>query len=115
MKTITKTQNATLSIKNMKITYIPKTEEYFYNGKPCKQRPVNIMMPTRILIEKDYGVPPNRTTVKPDIIFIRDDGWSLGASREMEVEAYNLWLKNWTHFAQAPTFLKQPICEYLKN
>ena len=121
----------------MKLTYIPKTDKYLFKGKQYKNCPielktnsprnqpileltnisykVKLMAPTRILIEPDYGVPPNRTDIKPDIIFVRDDNWSLGAPKKLEANAYNLWADSWTHFAQAPHFVKQPICEYLAN
>jgi len=49
------------------------------------------------------GVPSriarDKYDVMPDIIFLRDDGWSLGAVRgDTESEAYNLWKNDWEFF-----------------
>jgi len=36
----------------------------------------------------------------PEIIFRRNDGWTLGAPDHLEHVAYGLWEKEWTHFAR---------------
>ena len=46
------------------------------------------------------------------IIFVRSDGWSLGAPPEFEQVAYEQWPDCWTHFRVFPDFERLPICEY---
>ncbi len=36
--------------------------------------------------------------VVPSIVFIRDDGWTVGAPEAFEVVAYNLWPDKWTWY-----------------
>ena len=51
---------------------------------------------TRVLIDANgYGVAPSRTTVKPEVIFVRTDGWSLGAPKELESAAREMWKGDW--------------------
>jgi hypothetical protein len=58
--------------------------------------------PTRIVIdESGEAVPPSRTTLTPDIIFIRNDQWSLGAPAKFVRPAYELWKDEW-QFALLP-------------
>jgi len=40
------------------------------------------------LAEQDHGVTP-------DIVFIRDDGWTLGASKHFAKVAHALWADHW--------------------
>lgn len=50
--------------------------------------------------------------VKPDIIFVRDDGWCLGAPALLEKTAYRIWRDSWTHFWRRGDENKTPISEY---
>lgn len=34
--------------------------------------------------------------IEPDVILLRDDGWSLGAPRGLELIAYSIWKERWT-------------------
>ena len=58
--------------------------------------------PTRIIIDAEgYAVTPEMAayqSIFPDITFIRDDGWSLGAPSKFEDVAHKLWKNSWTHF-----------------
>jgi len=63
-------------------------------------RTVRQMGPARVLV----GSGGDATTVKnawddyrvfPDVIFVRDDGWSLGAPKRLEKVAYELWKDVW--------------------
>lgn len=55
--------------------------------------------PTRVLINaKGEGVPPERAVERGitwDVIYIRYDGWSLGASDDLATVAHSLWKKEW--------------------
>ena len=58
--------------------------------------------PTRVVInEYGDGVPSQRArevhNILPTTIFIRHDGWSLGASEPFERIAYEIWKNEWTH------------------
>jgi hypothetical protein len=33
--------------------------------------------------------------VVPDVVFVRDDGWTLGAPKKWEKVAYDLWKDYW--------------------
>jgi hypothetical protein len=58
-----------------------------------------MLYPTRVVINTEgEAVPPERaeeTGIIWDVIYIRNDGWSLGASKELSTVAYNLWPKEW--------------------
>ncbi len=60
--------------------------------------------PTRVVINAEgEAVPPQRARyilqtrgrAPFDIVFVRDDGWSLGALEEFKEVAYNMWPKEW--------------------
>lgn len=53
--------------------------------------------PTRVVVDSGcYAVPPKMATVSADFIFVRDDGWSLGAPVRFAREAFDLWKSDWT-------------------
>lgn len=54
----------------------------------------------------------DRIGLVPDIIFIRDDGWSLGAPAALETIAYSIWRKEWAAFARRGDLAPSPITEY---
>lgn len=39
---------------------------------------------------------------EPDVGFMRNDGWSLGAPAELEDAAFRLWADQWTHVIRKP-------------
>lgn len=53
-------------------------------------------LPNRIVIN-EYGdaISPKRTGIEPKVIFVRDDGWSLGAPRSLWKVAHDLWKDHW--------------------
>lgn len=55
--------------------------------------------PTRVLINREgEAVAPRRAAdIKPDVIFVRDDGWSLGTISAWEDVAENLWKDQWQY------------------
>ena len=57
--------------------------------------------PTRILInESGEAVAPDKIGNEhiPTIIFIREDGWSVGAAAHLELAAFSLWKDDWVAF-----------------
>lgn len=40
--------------------------------------------------------------ITPDVGFMRNDGWCLGAPKEFEDVAYRLWADQWTHMIKKP-------------
>jgi hypothetical protein len=59
--------------------------------------------PDRILINEDGdAVSPRRTSIVPDVIFIRKkDQWSLGAPNHLVALAFGMWEDEW-EFALLP-------------
>ena len=75
--------------------------------------------PDRVVInEHGEAVPAGRAirdyNIIPDIIFIRDDGWSLGAPAPLEVVAYGMWSDEWVGFVRRGKMVVSPIKEYGK-
>jgi hypothetical protein len=61
--------------------------------------------PTRVIVDGDgLGVTSNiareKYNIDPDIIFLRNDEWSLGAPTKYENVAYSIWASEWTHFVR---------------
>lgn len=62
----------------------------------------NFIGPTRIVInEEGEAKHPSRTDVRCSIVFVRNDGWSLGAPYPFAKVAYDMWPKEWIGFALA--------------
>lgn len=56
----------------------------------------DLFEPTRVLISGDgEAVSPRRTAVHSDVIFVREDGWTLGAPKRLEAQARALWQGRW--------------------
>lgn len=55
--------------------------------------------PTRVMISPEEAVPYRRAMeehgIVPDVIFIRDDGWSLGAPKNLIEAAERTWPDAW--------------------
>lgn len=55
--------------------------------------------PNRVMISESDGVPPQvareNYSIEPDVIFIRRDGWSLGAPTHLEAAARRTWPESW--------------------
>jgi hypothetical protein len=73
--------------------------------------------PNRVLISADGDAVPSAHArelhgVEPTIIFIRNDGWSLGAPAHLEWDAFQLWAGAWTGFMRKPEIQPQPINQY---
>jgi hypothetical protein len=75
--------------------------------------------PERVVInEAGEAVPPGRAlrehNIKPDVIFIRADAWSLGAPLELEATAYMLWPKEWVAYCRKGWKHPRDIKEYAR-
>ena len=62
--------------------------------------------PSRVLISPDEGVASKPARVEhgitPDVIFIRHDGWSLGAPSHLEADARKMWEGYWIGILRKP-------------
>ncbi len=72
--------------------------------------------PSRVMVCKDgFALPVDDALemgVSIDVIFLRDDNWSLAAPIELESIAYNIWKNSWVAFSRAPYFRWQKIQSY---
>lgn len=63
--------------------------------------------PTRVMINKNEAATP-RTALYwynirvPDYIFIRDDGWSVGCTKDLIHATYSTWPDRWIGFLKRP-------------
>jgi hypothetical protein len=51
-------------------------------------------------------------SISPDIAFIRNDGWTLGAPKSFNDVAFKMWSGEWMFYAEAPNWNLKPISEY---
>ena len=72
--------------------------------------------PDRVMISQDEAVSCRRAReqygVSPTVIFIRKDGWALGAPRQFEWVAYCTWSEQWMGFLRRPETRMRPMSEY---
>lgn len=73
--------------------------------------------PDRVVINDDGEALPwprarQEHNILPEIIFVRDDGWTLGAPRQFEKTAFQLWADKWIYFARKPEVALIPISEH---
>lgn len=72
---------------------------------------------TRVLVDSEglgvpEGIAKDQYDITPDIIFLRNDGWTLGAPTYLENLAYIIWKDSWTHFARKGDEEWTEISEY---
>lgn len=69
--------------------------------------------PSRVVINSEGdSVPPKKAKsrgVVPDVIFIRDDGWSLGAPPQFAAVAKSLWDDKWAGFIKRGSRVAKPL------
>jgi len=69
-----------------------------------------------VISDAGEALPPAEArlkhTVEPDVVFLRDDGWMLGAARNLEKVAHNIWADKWVAFARLPDTTFRPIADY---
>lgn len=74
--------------------------------------------PRRVVVNvKGLATSPRKAWevygVKPDIVFIRNDGWSLAAPNYLAPTAFNLWPDEWLGFVHySESNEPKPIWEY---
>lgn len=73
--------------------------------------------PDRVVINAEQeAISPDRARnqhgISPDVIFIRNDGWTLGAPKQFEAQAFGTWAGSWIGFMQRPDRTAKPISEY---
>lgn len=78
--------------------------------------------PDRVLIgDTGLATRPRQAVergVNWEIVFIRDDGWTLAATDEDAGYAYDIWKGYWTHFAEfhdGRLSEARPIAEYVRQ
>jgi hypothetical protein len=82
-----------------------------------EKKAMSLVEQIRIIINSEgEAVPPKRAReehgIVPDILFIRDDKWALGAKEEHRNVAYDMWKESWTHFYMIKAQQLKPISEY---
>ena len=75
--------------------------------------------PTRVIVNRDgKGMTPKRARefhgITPDIVFIRDDGWSLGAPKRFADIAEKIWENKWKGVLLRPLSNPMTYGEYLR-
>ncbi len=76
--------------------------------------------PNRVVINKEGEAVPYETAflewaISPDIIFIRNDGWTLGAPLYLAQVAYELWADQWENFLTWPEARLHSISQLYKH
>lgn len=69
--------------------------------------------PTRVVVdEQGYATTPERAArdydVTPTVVYVREDGWTLGAPDRLEHVARNLWADGWVAVARWPSWDVRP-------
>lgn len=73
--------------------------------------------PDRVVVNQDGEATSSKKAreqygINPDIIFIREDGWSLGAPWQFENVAWGLWAKEWIGFIRKGGTVPLPMSDY---
>ena len=74
--------------------------------------------PTRVIIDaQGTATPPGRAKkiffIDPDVVFIRDDGWTLGAPTKFAEVARKMWEHDWVAYAIPPYIRTEPMSTWL--
>jgi len=85
---------------------------------PREIKDILVRGPDRVMIDPHEAVTSKRARkeygILPDVIFIRMDGWSLGAPRHLEHAAYRLWKDEWVYFMRSPEILVHSMDDYVE-
>lgn len=65
---------------------------------------VPVKMPSRVMYTSEgdattFERAMNDHHTIPEVIFLRNDGWSLGAPKHLERYAFRMWESDWVGFA----------------
>ena len=79
-------------------------------------RDINRDGPTRVIVDTGaLGVSSTRAReeygIVPDVVFIRNDGWSLGAPAALEGVARSTWANSWIGIMRRPDQTARPYPE----
>lgn len=62
--------------------------------------------PARVIVDEEghavNAMEARYEHLEWDVVFLRDDGWTLGAPQHLERVAYETWRGEWIHFARKP-------------
>ena len=57
--------------------------------------------PTRVMVREGCATNPQAALrdhgIEPDVIFVRNDGWMLGAPIHLALQAQRLWADQWVN------------------
>lgn len=71
--------------------------------------------PRRVLVTDSRAVPAaearNVYEIEPDIVFVRNDGWQLGAPEYLEDHAFDRW-DDWVAFYRLRDMRVRPIEDF---
>ena len=78
---------------------------------------VVVQGPDRVVVdEHGKAVNPRRAFheygIVPFVVFVRNDGWTLGAPEKLEPIAFAMWASDWVGFIQWPSPRLRPMTEY---
>jgi hypothetical protein len=69
-----------------------------------------------VINEQGEAVGPHKAQyqmgIVVEVVFIRKDGWTLGAPKELESVAHKLWADEWIGLVRKPDFNAMPITQY---
>ena len=73
--------------------------------------------PDRVVINTDGDAIDSKHAreqynLNPEVIFIRNDGWTLGAPRGLEWIAFQQWAGEWIGFLRKPDREAHPMTDY---
>lgn len=73
--------------------------------------------PDRVIVHDDGTAFSPRQALErygtaPDVVFVRSDGWFLGAPRDLEWVAYEMWEDHWIGYFRTASEKIRPISEY---
>lgn len=96
------------------------TEENYDAVIAKAEKEIRGQWPRRTLLSEDGDAASPQKAYRlqgrfPDFIFIRDDGWSLGAIEEFRDAAHELWKDQWIAVIVAPGKKAIPYPLYLET
>lgn len=72
--------------------------------------------PRRVMVAKHIAASPDaaekRFGIKPDVVFVRNDGWTLGAPENLASHAHAQWPETWIAFYRLDDMRVRPIDDF---
>lgn len=69
--------------------------------------------PNRVLIAADGSATSAKKAPAFDIVFVRNDGWCLGAPTRLERQAYDTWPEEWVSYVEHG--VRKPIADFVTS